>query len=55
MLFSNGKAGEIINEILNGGYEVSAMQMIHFNRAEAAEVSKYIKVYYHIYSDISEK
>ena len=51
----NGKAGEIINEILNGGYEVSAMQMIHFNRAEAAELFEVYKGVLPYYSDILDE
>ena len=51
----SGNAGEIISEVLNGGYEVSAMQMIHFNRAEAAELFEVYKGVLPYYSDILDE
>eukprot|EP00933_Yihiella_yeosuensis_P067147 TRINITY_DN7179_c0_g1_i1.p1 TRINITY_DN7179_c0_g1~~TRINITY_DN7179_c0_g1_i1.p1 ORF type:complete len:326 (-),score=61.51 TRINITY_DN7179_c0_g1_i1:130-1107(-) len=33
-----GHAGEIISEIMNNGFEISAAQMMHLQRAEAAEL-----------------
>ena len=51
----SGNAGEIISEVLNGGYEVSAMQMIHFNRAEAAELFEVYKGVLPYYSEILDE
>jgi nucleoside-diphosphate kinase len=38
-----GHAGKIIDAILQGGFEVSAVQMVHFSRAEADELFEVYK------------
>ena len=51
----NGKAGHVINAVLQSGFEVSAMQMIHFNRAEAQELFEVYKGVLPYYSGIIDE